>query len=281
MNMKIRLLTLVLALIMLLGSCAYGGDKSYITSADGITTLTETEPSDTASPDEVETNDGVVVGRPEVGAPGGDGSSSTDAESETDTTEAETTEEETTTEEVTETAPPETSAPEKPVYGFVPYDVPLSIEQQKIVERIAARYNVHEELVFGVMWVESKYNVNAVGKNSKYLGIMQVAVSNLTILKKYCGVTDLMDFEQNVTAGCYYLGTYAERYDHKSNIMLLYYHGGYKYANRLLSEGQYEDSYTRAAIAEMNRIIEARKKLAAEMGITLTGWLYEDMTGKK
>ena len=161
---------------------------------------------------------------------------------------------------------------------FVPYDVPLTIEQQKIVEKIAERFYISEELIFGVMWVESKYNVNAIGKNAQYLGIMQISKSNLKILKRYCGVTDLMNFEQNVIAGSYYLRTYLTRYNDDKHISLLYYHGGYKYANKLIARGEYEDSYTRAVIREMNRIVEARRKLAKEMGVKLYGGFYEDYT---
>ena len=158
---------------------------------------------------------------------------------------------------------------------FVPYAVPLSIEEQKFIEEVAARFNVHEELVYGVMWAESRYDRNAIGKNNRYLGIMQVSKSNLSILKTYCGVTNLMDFRQNVIAGCYFLGHYADLYDHNMNIMLLYYHGGYKYANPLIAQGIYEDSYTAEVFAEMNRILEIRKQTAAEMGVRIKGWLYE------
>ncbi len=158
---------------------------------------------------------------------------------------------------------------------FVPYDVPLSIEQQKIVEKVAERFYICEELIYGVMWVESKYNVGAIGKNAKYLGIMQIAKSNLKILKQYCGVTDLMDFEQNVIAGAYFLRSYLTRFDDDVHMTLLHYHGGYKYANKLINKGQYEDSYSRAVVKEFNRIVEARKKLAAEMGATLYGEPYQ------
>ncbi len=158
---------------------------------------------------------------------------------------------------------------------FVPYSVPLTVDQQKAVEKIAAKYFIPEELIYGVMWVESKYNVNAVGRNGKYLGIMQIAVSNMKILERYCGVTNLFDFEQCVTAGSYYLSTYAYRYDNNFHVMLLYYHGGYKYANNLLNSGISEDSYTRAVVHEMNRIIDERKCLAASMGVSLKGWPYD------
>lgn len=174
---------------------------------------------------------------------------------------------------------PPNKAPELPYADeagvFVPYAVPLSVEEQKLVERIAARYNVHEELVYGVMWAESRYDRNAVGRNNRYLGVMQISKSNLPVLKKYCGVTNLMNFEQNVTAGCYYLGHYLSLYDHNMNIALLYYHGGYRYANPMIAQGILEDRYTREVFAEMNRILEIRKKTAEEMGVRIKGWLYE------
>ena len=239
-NMKIRLFTALLAVFMLLPSCAMNvADKKLPLITENAVFEEEVYgkselPVINKRPHSEEKNDvSVDVSRPVVGAPGGVSSN-----------------------------------------AFVPYSVPLSIEQQKIVEKVAERFYIDEELIYGVMWVESKYNVGAIGKNAKYLGIMQIAKSNLKILERYCGVYDLMDFEQNVVAGAYYLRTYLTRYNDNKHITLLYYHGGYKYANRLIAEGQYEDSYSRSVIREMNRIVEARKKLASEMGVTLYDAIY-------
>lgn len=243
-NMKIRLLTAFLVVLMLLPACAVNTGKDKLplkadnTASEGeaygelVLPMIEKLPR---KQDEKEIDVTVDVSRPGVGSSG-------------------------------------TATASK----FVPYDVPLTIEQQKIVEKVAERFYINEELIFGVMWVESKYNVSAIGKNAQYLGIMQISKSNLKILKQYCGVTDLMDFEQNVIAGSYYLRTYLTRYNNAVHVSLLYYHGGYKYANRLLEQGIGEDSYSRAVVREMNRIVEARKKLAAEMGVTLTGSLYNN-----
>lgn len=245
-NMKIRLFTALLAVLMLLPSCALNVAKDKVPlgtdSLEG-SAVNEKEvygklelPVIIRRPqnrDESKNDVTVDVSRPDVGSAG-----STESK-------------------------------------FVPYSVPLTIEQQKIVEKVAERFYISEELIFGVMWVESKYNVSAIGKDAKYLGIMQIAKSNLKILKQYCGVTDLMDFEQNVIAGAYYLRTYLTRYNDNKHISLLYYHGGYKYANRLIENGQCEDSYSRAVIREMNRIVEARRKLAKEMGVKLYGEFYE------
>ena len=256
------------------------------TEVDTTDTQIETTENENEMTDEKQTDDdGVIIEiqRPIAGAPVGSTSQPSDAMPPETTVPNETV----TDEEISTSPAPEESADseieedvnDRPyaddLGAFVPYSVPMSIEDQMLVEKIAARFNVHEELVFGVMWAESRYDRGAVGKNDRYLGVMQVSTSNLPILEKYLGVTDLMDFEQNVTAGCYFLGHYADLYEHNMNIMLLYYHGGYKYANPMIQEGILEDRYVREVFAEMDRIIEARKQTAAEMGVKLKGWLYE------
>lgn len=287
-----------LAAIMLFSSCSVQNGNAPITSEGDFGQIDQTVQDtsdmmmdseittvpDAETTDEIQTDsNGVIIEiqRPVAGAPAGDSSSETSNPDIPSTTEREETLPEG-DENVSADDVPEESIDEEEdlpyaddVDVFVPYSVPMSIEDQKLVERIAARFNVHEELVFGVMWAESRYDRGAVGRNDRYLGVMQVSQSNLPVLEKYFGITDLMDFEQNVTAGCYYLGHYADMYDHNMNIMLLYYHGGYKYANPMIEQGILEDRYTREVLAEMDRIIEARKQTAAEMGVKLKGWLYE------
>lgn len=302
----IKLIVTVLAISMLLPSCAISRDKSNIIPENVTSSSSESQPESLPMPPEsTSKTDDVIIGviRPSLGADGDKESSSETESSEPDTEQEEdiTSSEETTSSEVTteaETTEEETSVPEEPIVSdtteaekapedtekveendqpdvFVSYDVPLTVEQQMAVERIAEEYGIEAELVFGIMKVESKYNVNAVGKDGKYLGIMQVAISNLGELSRKAGVTDLMDFEQCVTAGCYFLKQYGKEADGDVSVTLLYYHGGYRYANNMLKKGKTQDSYTKAVIKELNRIVEARKVLASQMGATLTGVYYE------
>lgn len=302
----IKLIVTVLAISMLLPSCAISRDKSNIIPENVTSSSSESQPESLPMPPEsTSKTDDVIIGviRPSLGADGDKESSSETESSEPDTEQEEdiTSSEETTSSEVTteaETTEEETSVPEEPIASdtteaekapedtekveendqpdvFVSYDVPLTVEQQMAVERIAEEYGIEAELVFGIMKVESKYNVNAVGKDGKYLGIMQVAISNLGELSRKAGVTDLMDFEQCVTAGCYFLKQYGKEADGDVSVTLLYYHGGYRYANNMLKKGKTQDSYTKAVIKELNRIVEARKVLASQMGATLTGVYYE------
>lgn len=188
------------------------------------------------------------------------------------TTPQETTEAETTTapKETTETVTtePETSSPSE---VFVPFDVPLSEDLQKLTVEIAKRFDLAPELLFAIMQAESNYNVDCVGKDAKYLGIMQVAVSNLRHIPEEYGVEDLMQFEDCVTAGAYFLRYYTDRYEcENEHISLLYYHGGPGYALNKLKQGVTDDAYTRKVVAKMEELIETRAALAAEMGVTLT-----------
>lgn len=308
----IKLIVTVLAISMLLPSCAVSRDKSNIIPENVTSDGSESQPESLPLPESTSKTDDVIIGviRPSLGADGEKESSSDTESSESDTTQEDTTSSESTTEAetteeitsapeeptVSDTTEEETSVPEEPIVSdtteeapedtekpeensqtdvFVSYDVPLTVEQQMAVERIAAEYGIEEELVFGIMKVESKYNVNAVGKDGKYLGIMQVAISNLGELSRKVGVTDLMDFEQCVTAACYYLKQYGKEADGDVSVTLLYYHGGYRYANNMLKKGKTQDSYTKAVMKELNRIVEARKVLASQMGATLTGVYYE------
>lgn len=278
-NIFVKLVCAALLLCSVLNSCATKkkNDTPVLSVLDTIEADCNTpsvsdnneESSVIPSDTEVETNDNFVFQRPSLNIPG--------APSETvyETTVPETTEPEIT---VSETTVPETTesvnatVPESDNNTvFVPYDVPLTIEQQKAVEKIAARFNVDEELAFAVMYTESRFNPLAVNKKGTCFGIMQIAKSNLKMLTSKLGITDLLDFEQNVTAGCYFLGYYGDRYDKDPSIILLNYHGGPGYAQKMLAAGKTGDAYTAKVIKEMNRIIEARKQTAAEMGIELKG----------
>ncbi len=246
--MKIRLFTALLAAIMLLSSCALNSAKDIpdVTTSDVISE----ETSGVEDEETVTENETADVSRPDIGI---------SVESPTETTKEP---------EIAET----TGLTSNDV--FVPYDVPLTVDQQKLVEKIGKRFGVDEELIFAVMYVETRYNVNAVGKNKQYLGIMQISKSNFNNLNRRLGITDLMDFEQNVISGTYFLDVYLTRLNGDKHKSLIYYHGGWKYGDRLMREGTYEDSYSRKVISEMERIVEKRRATAASMNVTLLDAIY-------
>lgn len=141
-----------------------------------------------------------------------------------------------------------------PGAGYAMYDVPLTIEQQMFVIETAERFKIPPELMFGVMHVETRYTVTAVSKNGKYIGMMQIAKSNLKMLTKKFGITDLRDFEQNVTAGAYFLSYFFKKYDGDIDKTLMCYHCGEGGAKKCWRNGYFSDSYCRKVRKEMDRI---------------------------
>ena len=258
----VKAISLLLLSCFVLSSCAVGKVKNQAPvtdiTTDDISSVTESNSSTDGITSSDDDNILVDVQRP-----------THDAEGNKDSTESSTPE--TTPETTPEVTEPEDTydEPYDEPDVFVPYDVPLSIEDQQFVVQTAEQFGIQPELVFGIMYVESRYNKNAVGKNSKYLGIMQVAVSNLKSFPAEYGITDLMNFKQNVMGGCYMLYYYSNYSGGSINFLLFYYHGGFKYAERMMEEGNTSDAYTRKVMNEMFRIAEVRAQKAAEMGVQI------------
>ena len=137
------------------------------------------------------------------------------------------------------------------------YDVPLSAEKQSYVMEMAEYFNIPPELIFGVMYVESRYDETVISSNGKHIGIMQIAKSNLNTLNKKFGITDLTDYLQNVKSGAYFLSYFYKKYDGDINKVLMCYHCGEGGANTRWRNGITQDSYCRKVIKEMNRILSA------------------------
>ncbi len=137
------------------------------------------------------------------------------------------------------------------------YDVPLSAEKQSYVFAMAKEFGIPPELIFGVMYVESRYTETAVSANGKYIGIMQIAKSNLNRLNKKFGITDLTDYLQNVKAGAYFLSYFYKKYDGDIDKVLMCYHCGEGGAMVRWKNGITQDSYCRKVIKEVNRILAA------------------------
>jgi len=141
------------------------------------------------------------------------------------------------------------------VYEF--YDVPLPEFKQMYVIDTAKEFGIPPELIFGVMYAESRYDETVIHSSGKYIGIMQIAKSNLKMLTKKFGITDLEDFNQNVIAGAYFLSYFSEKYDGDIDKILMCYHCGEGGAKSLWKKGTTQDGYCRRVRGEMDRILES------------------------
>ncbi len=141
--------------------------------------------------------------------------------------------------------------------AFELYDVPLPAEKQYYVIQMAKEFDIPPELIFGVMYVETRYTETAISSNGKYIGMMQIAKSNLKMLNKKFGITDLTDYLQNVKAGAYFLSYFNEKYDGDIDKILMCYHRGEGGAKKKWAEGVMQDGYCRKVRKEIDRILAA------------------------
>lgn len=126
------------------------------------------------------------------------------------------------------------------------YDVELSVSQQNTVFDYCEVYDVPAELIFGIMSVESSYTASAVSSTHDY-GIMQINSSNHRWLQEELGITDFMDFEQNVLCGVYMLSEYYHKYADIEKIAMCY-HYGENGAISLWEQGVTATDYTSAVV---------------------------------
>ena len=126
------------------------------------------------------------------------------------------------------------------------YDLPLSDDRQDYVFEMCEKYDVPCELVLAVMGAESTYAEDRISANGDY-GIMQINKVNHQQLTAELGVTDFMDFEQNVLCGVYMLSYYYHLYTDFNKIAMCYRYGE-NGAKEMWDKGIYETDYTRQIV---------------------------------
>ncbi len=93
--------------------------------------------------------------------------------------------------------------------GFKVYDIALSSDMQQYTYIMCQKYGIQYELLLAVMYIESRYNVNAVGGGNSY-GLCQIHYSNTANLRNKIGITNLLDPYENIEAGAYMLAMYLD-----------------------------------------------------------------------
>ncbi len=126
------------------------------------------------------------------------------------------------------------------------YDIDLSPKKQKYVAELCKKYAIPCEVVYGVMYCESSYDRQAVSQTGDW-GIMQINEVNHGWLTEKLGVSDFLDFEDNVLCGVYMLSSYYQKYG-DLHLALMCYHFGETGAARIWEKGIYESDYSRAVM---------------------------------
>lgn len=143
-------------------------------------------------------------------------------------------------------------------YEPVTYQVPMDADLQLYTAEMCDLYDVPLELAYAVMQVESGYTASAKSPTGDY-GLMQINGINAGWLKEELGVTDLLNAQQNIQAGCYMLGKYLRKYDGNVNCALMAYNLGEAGARKAWSTGTYSTVYTDKVWNAMIGLLEGER----------------------
>ena len=140
---------------------------------------------------------------------------------------------------------------------YVYEDIPLTDEQQALVFQIAEEYGLQVELIYGIMYTETRYTVNIKSADGRNYGIMQINTVNFPMLRKAIGVSDFLDFESNVRSGAYILSLLAHDYSDEAKLLMCY-NRGEAGAIAQWKKGNTYDRYCASVLGEMHRLLDQR-----------------------
>lgn len=126
------------------------------------------------------------------------------------------------------------TAPELVDFVYVP-EIPLSEEVQQHAYKECQKHDLVYSVVLALMWRESRFDANAVGYNTNGTrdhGVMQINDVNKGWLYQELGIQNLMDPEQNITAGTEMLGRLRAKHG-MHNALMAYQYGEQGMLNRL------------------------------------------------
>jgi hypothetical protein len=142
-------------------------------------------------------------------------------------------------EPVAEPIPPQ-MPPTEP--QFIALPVSMDEGTQKTLSEICDRYNVPFTLVMALIETESNFQPNLISKTHDY-GLMQINICNHKMLSSALGITNFLDPEQNVEAGCYLLNNLFQKYGEPS-VVLMAYNMGEGNAKKLWKQGVWSSKYS-------------------------------------
>lgn len=134
--------------------------------------------------------------------------------------------------------------------------VPLTKEQQTITIAIAKEYALPTELLYAIMRVETHYTVDLISATDDY-GIMQINACNHEMMTERLGVTDFLDFAQNIRCGAYMLHL-CQNYSETIPQLLMCYNRGVGGARKAWASGITFDTYCEKVISEMEELLAVR-----------------------
>ena len=125
--------------------------------------------------------------------------------------------------------PEPTPTPIKTVFGFTE-------EFERYIDQVAEYYDLPADLVRGVIWVESRGQINA--DNGLCVGLMQLNRQYASTFMKATGAQNITDPEYNVQCGCWWLSELMEWADGEENLALMAYNMGQSKALKKWQNGE-------------------------------------------
>lgn len=122
-------------------------------------------------------------------------------------------------------------------------DIPLDEEVQEHIFSLCEEKGIDPEIVFAMIWRESRYQADVIGDSGKSFGLMQVQERLHKDRMERLGVTDLLDPIQNVTVGIDFLDELSRRYGDITHAVVAFNKGHFNgeitnYANDVLAEAE-------------------------------------------
>lgn len=119
--------------------------------------------------------------------------------------------------------------------------IPLSQEVKDHIVSLCDEKSIAPEIVFAMIWRESRYQVEIIGDNGKAFGMMQIHPRWHSERMERLGVTNLLDPIQNATVGIDILDELYRKYGDISYAIVAYNKGHYngeltQYAKDVLAE---------------------------------------------
>lgn len=147
---------------------------------------------------------------------------------------------ETETAEITAYIAPETIPETEEYIEVIPDPDPIiETDIDALIVQVAGEYGLPWQLVRAVCYVESGFDPNAISVTGDY-GLMQVSYIN----HGWLGLTDPLDPEQNLRAGCTILKSAIDKSDGDFTLALMRYNRGDGYAMSQWAQGIYSTDYT-------------------------------------
>lgn len=128
---------------------------------------------------------------------------------------------------------------------FPEADPIIETDIDALIVQVAGEYGLPWQLVRAVCWVESGFDPNAISSTGDY-GLMQVSYVN----HGWLGLTDPLDPEANLRAGCTILKTAIENSDGDFTRALMRYNRGDAYAMAQWSQGIFSTAYTEKVLGK-------------------------------